>query len=863
MSVTFSLPRSTRQTDFVATANQTVFGPTSGYLIFDVTDVLVQTKLNASSPWITATPTVTLSATPGFATATFATGLTAGTLVRIQVRRVHPRTTDVTRAGALVSALIERELDLQASVLQELRRDIDVSGNVATLYDLFDNRYLGEKTSLPTLDNDGNALLNGALVSLTGQTPSTLNGMYVRRLGAWQSVLSPFQGSFVSYRYVATASQTVFSGADANGVTLSYVPNAVIVTANGVTLNPNTYTATNGTSIVLGTARTAGDIVVIYSFGTFAVADTWTKAEADGRYPAVANVWTKAEADTRYLTGSPAYLRKRRTFEALGISDGLGANQATAIASALAALSFGDYVDGQNRTYRIDTATAVPSGLVMENVTFDTTQSAANIYPLQLTGTLGAGTAVSTALIKGTYQITVGSTAGYARGDDIFFIRTGYSAGAGFGTDNLSDTWWSTVDTVVNSNTLTLRDAYPHNWSMPVSPGTLTMYRPTLMRDNRFVNVSCLRTGTPTDNTHFFRADYFRGLRWDGGSIIGPRESGMALIAGRDWRIRNLRTLGQNQEGLGYPIVPVNGNEDFWIENCVFEDCRHGVSVGGTGGIDRNGFILGNIVRGARSAGIDVHPNADAITIDGNKIYLANKERDIQTLGQWGNHEGLTYQGANGRITNNEIYGLSGANTAVNERPGIFIQALTRQPEDTFVCNGNRMTNITGAGVIGIFIQNAKAAGDIQSLDVSRNHIHITDFGSTGALSPLGISIESVAGGTEFYNVNLDGNNIRSRSTALRFVIGSTRYMRGVTIMGGNYEVINTDVPVIFLNAGASNRIERVSISGVNLFGGNYSISNTNAGRVTWSGGTAGAFATAATLGTITQPAGAANEIRT
>jgi hypothetical protein len=288
MSVTYSLPRSIRQTDFVATANQTVFGPTSGYLIFDVADVVVQTRPNASSLWTTVAPTVTLSATPGYATATFSTGLSAGTLVRIQIRRVHPRTTDVTRAGALVSALMERELDLQASVLQELRRDInsaeDEAGNAKALYDLFDDRYLGEKTALPALDNDGNALVNGALVSLTGQTPSTLNGMYVRRGGAWQSVLSQFLGAFVPYRYVATASQTVFSGADANGVTLGYVPNAVFVTVNGATQTPNTYTATNGTSITLGTPLSASDVVVIYSFGSFAVADTWTKVEADNRY---------------------------------------------------------------------------------------------------------------------------------------------------------------------------------------------------------------------------------------------------------------------------------------------------------------------------------------------------------------------------------------------------------------------------------------------------------------------------------------------------------------------------------------------------------------------------------------------------
>jgi hypothetical protein len=57
------------------------------------------------------------------------------------------------------------------------------------------------------------------------------------------------------YKYVATAGQTTFSGTDVNSLTLSYVASAIFVTLNGVVLN-NTleYTATNGTSVVLGTA---------------------------------------------------------------------------------------------------------------------------------------------------------------------------------------------------------------------------------------------------------------------------------------------------------------------------------------------------------------------------------------------------------------------------------------------------------------------------------------------------------------------------------------------------------------------------------------------------------------------------------
>lgn len=147
------------------------------------------------------------------------------------------------------------------------------SNNVTALYDLFDDRYLGEKTSLPTLDNDGNAIVDGALVSLTGQTPTTLNGMYVRRGGVWQPAVAGFQGILLGYRYVATGGQTVFTGADANGLSLAYTLGGLIVTVNGVTLSPNTYTATNGTSVVLGAALSASDVVVIYSFGSFSVAN--------------------------------------------------------------------------------------------------------------------------------------------------------------------------------------------------------------------------------------------------------------------------------------------------------------------------------------------------------------------------------------------------------------------------------------------------------------------------------------------------------------------------------------------------------------------------------------------------------------
>lgn len=132
MSQTYKLPRSTRRSDYTALPGQLAFGP-ADWLAFDVQDVVVRRRPVAGSQWETVTGgvTVTLSASPaGFPTVTFAAEQ-VGMRIRVEGRRVHPRITDVTRASSVQTALLERELDTQASVLQELRRDVDEHATMA------------------------------------------------------------------------------------------------------------------------------------------------------------------------------------------------------------------------------------------------------------------------------------------------------------------------------------------------------------------------------------------------------------------------------------------------------------------------------------------------------------------------------------------------------------------------------------------------------------------------------------------------------------------------------------------------------------------------------------------------------------
>lgn len=69
------------------------------------------------------------------------------------------------------------------------------------------------------------------------------------------------------YQYTATASQTTFSGSDDNNQILAYSSGALQVFLNGVLLDLSTdYTATNGTSVVLTNAASAGDFLQLFSF---------------------------------------------------------------------------------------------------------------------------------------------------------------------------------------------------------------------------------------------------------------------------------------------------------------------------------------------------------------------------------------------------------------------------------------------------------------------------------------------------------------------------------------------------------------------------------------------------------------------
>jgi len=181
----------------------------------------------------------------------------------------------------------------------------------AATYDNFDDRYLGAKSTAPTLDNDGNALITGALY-----WNSVSNTMFAWSGSAWGSISSTAE--IYRYKFVATGGETSVSGTDANGLTLSYLAGKEQVYLNGVLLLRGTdYTASNGTSITSLAALAASDVLEVITFTAFDLATAIPNTTFDAKGDLL--VGTAADTVGKLTVGTNGYYLKANSATATGL----------------------------------------------------------------------------------------------------------------------------------------------------------------------------------------------------------------------------------------------------------------------------------------------------------------------------------------------------------------------------------------------------------------------------------------------------------------------------------------------------------------------------------------------------------------
>jgi hypothetical protein len=182
----------------------------------------------------------------------------------------------------------------------------------AASYDSFDDRYLGAKSTAPSVDNDGNALITGAIY-----WNSVANVMYAWTGSAWGSISST--SDIYRYRYTASGGETSKSGLDDNGLTLSYIVGKEQVYLNGVLLIRSTdYVATNGTSISSLAALAAGDVLEIITFTSFELANVLSPTLFDAKGDLL--VGTGVDTVGKLTVGTNGYFLKADSSTATGLA---------------------------------------------------------------------------------------------------------------------------------------------------------------------------------------------------------------------------------------------------------------------------------------------------------------------------------------------------------------------------------------------------------------------------------------------------------------------------------------------------------------------------------------------------------------
>jgi hypothetical protein len=172
-------------------------------------------------------------------------------------------TTSATSAAASATAAATSATSAAASATAAATSATSAAASAtaaADTYDNFDDRYLGAKSTPPTLDNDGNALLTGALYF-----NSTLSAMYVWTGSAW-SVMAT-SGDIES----VTAGTGLTGGGASGAVTVALDITSVYVVPSQ-TGNTGKYLTTDGTTSSWGTVSggvsTSGGSIITVASGT-------------------------------------------------------------------------------------------------------------------------------------------------------------------------------------------------------------------------------------------------------------------------------------------------------------------------------------------------------------------------------------------------------------------------------------------------------------------------------------------------------------------------------------------------------------------------------------------------------------------
>jgi hypothetical protein len=168
-------------------------------------------------------------------------GVDAGTAQNAANNAANSETAAATSAGNAATSASAASASASSATTSATAAALSES-NTATLYDNFDDRYLGVKSTSPAVDNDGNTLQTGALYF-----NSTTSGMYVWNSSLWVPLANEISATNAATSATAAlASQNAAATSAANALTSE--TNADTSEANALTYSNNSSSSASAAS---------------------------------------------------------------------------------------------------------------------------------------------------------------------------------------------------------------------------------------------------------------------------------------------------------------------------------------------------------------------------------------------------------------------------------------------------------------------------------------------------------------------------------------------------------------------------------------------------------------------------------------
>jgi hypothetical protein len=170
----------------------------------------------------------------------------------MQIQQLNEEVGRSVKTGVTSTATPEELLDsINNSVAEASASATEAANQVALasqIYDQFDDRYLGSKSSEPTVDNDGSVLLTGALYWNT-----STNKLRIYNGSSWQDTATATPASFTNNLFNGNSSTTSFTLSTAPAS-----PSSVFVFIAGIAQRPTTDYTVSGTTLTFTTAPATG-----------------------------------------------------------------------------------------------------------------------------------------------------------------------------------------------------------------------------------------------------------------------------------------------------------------------------------------------------------------------------------------------------------------------------------------------------------------------------------------------------------------------------------------------------------------------------------------------------------------------------